>query len=355
MKKRSVLRFLAILLAAVAILWLLQRLLMPKYMDESRDGALIAEYYANAGGNDVIFIGDCEVYENFSPITLWQEYGIPSYIRGSPQQTIWQSYYLLEETLRYETPKVIVFNVLSMAYGTPESTGDQSRQEAYNRMTLDGMRWSVSKWNAIGASMTAQERQWEGRWTYLFPILRFHSRWSELTADDWKYLFTKEQISDNGYLMQTGVKPVTAAHVEKPLVDYSFHENSWHYLEQMRQLCERSGIQLVLVKAPSLYPVWWEQWDAQIREYADEKGLLYINFLEYQEQIGLDWNTDTYDTGLHLNVWGAEKLSVFFGKILTEECAVPDRRDDAALAAVWAEKTADYENRKILLQDQEND
>ena len=56
------------LTVSVAILILLQMLLTPKYMEHSPEGALIGEYYESAGGNDVIFIGDCEVYENFSPI-----------------------------------------------------------------------------------------------------------------------------------------------------------------------------------------------------------------------------------------------------------------------------------------------
>ena len=117
----------------IAILALLQNLLMPKYMTEILEGALITEYYREENRNhDVIFIGDCEVYENFSPVTLWQEYGITSFIRGSAQQLIWHSYYLLEETLKYEKPKVVVFNVLSMKYDKPQ-------KEAYNRMALDGM------------------------------------------------------------------------------------------------------------------------------------------------------------------------------------------------------------------------
>ena len=119
------------LVVCVAILFCMQALLMPKYMTESQEGALIAEYYDHAGNNDVIFIGDCEVYENFSPITLWEEYGITSYIRGSAQQLIWQSYYLMEETFKYETPDVMVFNVLSMKYDTPASTGRSSQREAW--------------------------------------------------------------------------------------------------------------------------------------------------------------------------------------------------------------------------------
>lgn len=354
MKKKLPIAPIAGLCVCLAVLWLLQMLLMPKYMTESQEGAIIAEYYDNAGGNDVIFIGDCEVYENFSPITLWEEYGITSYIRGSAQQTIWQSYYLMEETFEYETPQVMVFNVLSMKYPTPASTGRAEQREAYNRMTLDGMRWSVSKWNAINASMTDMEKEQGGMWLYLFPLLRYHDRWSELTAEDFRYLFTREQLSDNGYLMQVGVNPVTDEHMERPLIDYTFDEGCYDYLDKMRALCEEHGTQLVLIKAPSLSPVWWDQWDAQIEAYAEEYGLLYINFLDCQEEIGLDWSTDTYDTGLHLNVYGAEKLSSYFGQILAEECGVADRRDQEETAKLWTEKTETYYIRKAALEAQEN-
>lgn len=339
---------------SLAILILLQMLLMPKYMTQFPEGALIGEYYANAGNNDVIFIGDCEVYENFSPITLWEKYGITSYIRGSAQQTIWQSYYLMEEIFRYETPKVIVFNVLAMKYDTPESTGRQSQREAYNRMTLDTMRWSSSKWNAILASMTEEEKQRDGMFTYLFPILRYHDRWSQLTQEDFTYWFCRDTVSHNGYLMQTGVKPYTTAYAEPPLTDYGFGTNSWNYLDKMVQLCEEHDTQLVLIKAPSLSPVWWDQWDAQIEEYANQHGLLYINILDHQEEIGVDWNTDTYDAGLHLNVYGAEKASAWLGRILAETYGIPDRRNEEITSARWSETVERYYEQKRRLENEEN-
>lgn len=342
MKKKTTLILCVCLVFCLGLLWLLQALLMPKYMGKVKEGALIGEYYQNAGNNDVVFVGDCEVYENFSPITLWEKYGITSYIRGSAQQMIWQSYYLMEETFRYETPKVMVFNVLSMKYDTPHSTKDADQREAYNRMTLDGMRWSKSKWDAVQASMTDAEREWEGQWSYVFPLLRYHDRWSELSKEDFQYLFKKDQVSDNGYLMQTGVKPFTDDYVERPLSDYTFGENSYHYLDKMVELCKSHGTQLVLIKAPSLSPVWWDEWDQQMVDYAEKHDLLYINLLDHQEEIGIDWSTDTYDAGLHLNVYGAEKLSSYFGKILAEQCGVPDHRNDAAINADWQEKRKAY-------------
>lgn len=337
MKGKKTVKWIAVAVLTLGSLFLLQRLLEPKYVEDVVEGALIAEYYeeekdSDVREHDVVFIGDCEVYENFSPAVLWQEYGINSYIRGSAQQLIWQSYYLLEDTLRYETPKVIVFNVLSLKYNEPQ-------KEAYNRMTLEGMKWSLSKVKSIQASMTDSEHFLD----YVFPILRYHSRWSDLDKEDVEYLFHSRRVSHNGYYMRVDVKPAENVPAGQPLADYSFGENAMSYLDKMTELCEEKGIQLVLIKAPSLYPYWYDEWEEQVEAYAEEHGLLYVNFLELTEEAGIDFSQDTYDAGLHMNLSGAEKLSRYFGQILAEETAVTDRRDEPALCEAWEKKLAEYE------------
>ena len=329
------LRILIGIIAVLAILWFGQRLLMPKYVSDIREGSMIAEYYDDEKDHDVVFVGDCEVYENISPITLWEDYGITSYIRGSAQQLIWQSYYLLEETFKYETPKVVVFNVLSMKYGEPQN-------EAYNRMSIDGMKLSSSKWNCIQASMTEDEEAI----TYLFPLLRYHSRWNELTTEDFQYIFSKKSVTHSGYLMRVDVKPVGEQPPWKILPDYNFSDVCYDYLERMRLLCEEHGTQFVLMKAPTIYPVWYDEWEEQMEAYAEEHGLLYLNFLELVDEIGIDYSTDTYDAGLHLNLAGAEKLSRYFGPILVSECGLTDRRGEPETAAVWDAKAKAYYEEK---------
>lgn len=327
-----------------AALLFLNALFLPKYMSEVPEGALIAEYYKEETGHDVIFIGDCEVYENFSPDLLWREYGVTSYIRGSAQQLIWQSYYLMEETLKYETPKVVVFNVLSMKYGEPQS-------EAYNRLNLDGMKLSPQKLAAVRASMTEEE----SFLSYLFPLLRFHDRWGELKAEDFSYLFRRDIVSDSGYLMNVQVRPAENVPQGKPLANYDFAPVCWDYLDKMAGLCEEHGVQLVLIKAPSLYPYWYSQWEEQMEDYAARRGLPYLNFLELMEEMGIDFTSDTYDGGLHLNLYGAEKLSRWFGEWLTENCPVEDRRGQEPYEAVWQEKSAAYALRKERLEAEWNE
>ena len=335
MKKRILIAVCAVLLLSV-LLGLLQALVVPKYR-ENPEGALTEEYYDEAGGHDVLFIGDCEVYESIVPAILWEEYGISSYVRGSGQQLVWQSYYLLEDSLRYEKPQAVVFNVLALKYGTPQS-------EAFNRMTIDGMKWSSSKVNSIRASMTEEESFVD----YLFPLLRFHSRITDLTADDFKYMFDAPAVSQSGYLMQTEIAPMTEVQRPPRILDETLPETAMDYLEKMRVLCEENGVELILMKAPTnSWAYWWyDGWEAQIVDYAEEKQVSYYNFIPLCDEIGIDWTTDTYDEGVHLNVYGAEKLSRYFGNILAKDHAISDRRSDAEQAARWDSRLCSYYEQK---------
>ncbi len=340
MKKR--LAAVAVCLSAVLIFFALQALLTPKYITEAQEGNLLAEYYDSGKNHDVIFIGDCEVYENIDPVVLWREYGISSYVRGSPQQLIWMSYYLMEETLRYEKPDVFVFNVLAMKYGEPQS-------EAYNRLAHDGMRLSGSKLRSVRASMTEEE----SFLSYLFPLLRYHSRWSELDKNDLKYWFKPApQISCAGYLMRVDTKGIDFIPPGQELPDYRFSGLCYEYLDKMTALCRENGIELVLIKAPSLSPYWYDQWDEQIEEYAEKNDLLYYNFLEMSEQTGIDYMTDTYDAGLHLNLAGAEKLTRLMGELLMREYDLTDHRGDAAYREEW-DRIAAFHDRVKAHQEKE--
>ena len=335
MKKKTLknlLGIIAVLLAFAIDLTLITMLLQPKYMTDLEEGSFISQYYREAGDHDVLFVGDCEVYANFSPLEMFRQQGITSYIRGTSQQLIWQSYYVLKETFRYETPKVVVYNVNAMRYSEPVS-------EAYNRLTIDNMRWSAEKIDIIQASMMEEE----DFLSYVFPILRYHSRFDKLTLEDLEYLFKTRDNTWQGYQMHTSVKPVGTLPTKRVLANYAFGDICWEYLEKMRLLCQENGAEFVLIKAPSLYPYWYEEYDAQIKEYAAKHDLRFYNLTECIDAIGLDFSQDTYDGGLHLNLTGATKLSGYFARILAENHGVADHRQDPEIANLYNEKLARYD------------
>ena len=243
-----------ILIIFIALFLFFNRLVTPKYQDELVEGHLIKEYYDEEMNHEVIFVGDCEVYANISPMELYKNYGITSYVRGTSQQLIWQSYEIIKETLNYEKPKVIVLNVNSMRYSKPVS-------EEYNRLTLDNMKWSKNKVDAIKSSMIDKE----SFITYVFPILRYHNRITSLTKEDFKYLFKEKDISHNGFIINKNVKPYTSLPTMKKLANYKFDDIDYEYLDKIVSLAKENDIKLVLMKAPSLYPYWYQEYEDRLR------------------------------------------------------------------------------------------
>lgn len=327
---KSILKTLAIIIIFIVIFVFLNILFQPKYAETLVEGSMIAQYYNEPKDHEVIFIGDCEVYANFSPMVMYEQYGIKAYVRGSSQQMMWQSYYILKETLKYEIPKVVILNVNSMRYGKDS----EKVSEAYNRLTIDNMKWSKEKVEIIQTSKTEEETFI----SYIFPILRYHSRYDELSKEDLEYLFKRKDNTYNGFLINKNIKPVTNLPTKRNLANYQFDDECYEYLEKITALCKENNIKLVLIKAPSLYPYWYEEYDEQIKQYAEENKIEYYNLTEKIEEIGLDFEKDTYDGGLHLNLTGATKLSKYFSKILKEKNDLTDYRGDI----IYEQKLEEY-------------
>lgn len=340
MKRKRIISVILSLAIFCALFTIFTRLLTPKYAERVREGALIGEYYLEADEgreHQVIFLGDCEAYESFIPAIMWEECQFTSFVRGSPAQRVWQSYYLLLDTLRYERPEVVVLSVYALCHG------GEAREE-HNRLTLDGMRLSGVKIHAVKASVNEEE----GLLSYIFPLLRYHSRWAELLREDIEYFFSRKAVSHNGYLMQVGSLSPSGDERAEELYDYNLPQRAMEYLDKIRLVCESEGIALVLVKAPtqSARYYWYDEWDSQVREYAESYGIAYYNLIN-NDRIGISDND--YADGLHLNLFGAEKTSRYFSNILKENFfASTEPPDDAALTT-WNDKLEEYYiERKIL-------
>ena len=328
-----VFRVFTAVVGVLVVFFVLQRLLVPKYASVAIEGGLIREYYDSSMDHDVIFVGDCEVYANFSTVALWEEFGITSFIRGSPQQLVWQSYYLLEDTLLYaqEKPRVVVLNIMAMQHGEPQ-------YEPYNRLTLDGMRLSPVKVRAVAASRLEDE-DWL---SYFLPFFRYKDHWRDLGFEDLRFFFRDPRVSVSGFMIRSDTVPVGFMPEPLPRGDYRFSDMAYSYLESIVKLTREHDIELVLIKAPNLYPFWFDEWEEQIVDFADENNLIYINFLEYIDDIGLDFSEHTFNAGLHLNVYGAEMLSRYFGQILMDEFDLPDRRSEPDTAVYWDDLSSLY-------------
>ena len=112
-------------------------------------------------------------------------------------------------------------------------------------------------------------------------------------------------------------------------------------MDKITKLCKENNIKLVLIKAPSVYPYWYDEYDAQMKEYSKRHNIDYYNLVEEAENIGLDYSSDTYDGGLHLNLQGATKLSKYFAERLSQNYNLTNYRGDK----VYEEKLNQYKEK----------
>ena len=57
---------------------------------------------------EVMFFGPSHAYAAFSPLVIWEETGVKSYVFATQQQPLWATYTYIKEALKQQSPSLIV-------------------------------------------------------------------------------------------------------------------------------------------------------------------------------------------------------------------------------------------------------
>ena len=151
---------------------------------------------------DVMFLGSSHAFTSFDTGLLWRENGIASFVLGGPVQPMWNTYYVLREVLKTQTPKLIVLEGFSTVVEI------QYQEDPYVIKNLYGMHWSRNKVKAILESTTKEH------WKNLFlPWSEYHSRYTELDRSDFAENRGEPLYRDwKGYMCQPGFPALWRRH-----------------------------------------------------------------------------------------------------------------------------------------------
>lgn len=287
---------------------------------------------------DVIFFGTSYVAKGVSPLIIWSEYGIPSYSLAFGQQQAIISYYFLKEAIKRHNPKVIVLG--SSAFYKDVNYDETS----YNlRKSLNFMPMSLVKIQAISEIVENSDDQ--EYLDYLFPLAYYHYRWESLEPQDLAPL--ADEFSFKGISVSYGIKPfVFPDNFMQPIGrNVKINEKNESYIIRMIELCKQENIELVLISIPRLN--WNIEKSQEIKRFATNYNLPFIdyNLPENLEAISFDANTDSFDAGGHLNVFGAEKISLHLGTFLAETYNLADERTNEKYED-WAKDLEYYNEEK---------
>ena len=338
---KIVIKLILFILIGALIFFSITPIFIPKTVSEKSGGytSIIKGFYNESKNSlDVIFIGDSSIYKGVSPIEIWKRTKITSYNFASPNQKIWDSYYSIKEVLQYQKPSVIILNVDQVFNEYPMK--DSNRRPLY-----DNMKFSLNKFNAIMDSI--QKTGFQKKISYIFPLFRFHSRWSELEDEDFIYAYGKQTYYFKGYRMVNKTKPYKNGNYMKNNKKNSIiGENSNLYLKKIKNICKENNIELLFIEMPSPN-TWSKERNQAVEKWTKDNMIKFIDLNMHLDEIGIDWNRDTQDGGEHLNINGAEKVSRYVGEYLSKNYQV--KIHNTLIEQQWKNDTQIYEDYKDKL------
>ena len=243
---------------------------------------------------DALFLTDSVGYCSIIPLQIWKDYGITSYVCGTPSQPLYYSIEFLEKALRKQSPKVVVLE--TMTFFTKFGVQDVAKNKIEQ----------------------------------LFPIFRYHDRWK-----------TPEKFLTEGMTLEANYNYIIADRGYRyfTTVDYPLNNGIYQMVEEVavisnecreaiikiKEICDENGAQLVFMGLPNACTWKPERYNA-VAYLAMDLDVPYFEMNFMREEVPIDWYAESFDAGEHLNVWGAQKVTAFLGEYLDSLDIFEDKR-----------------------------
>ena len=295
---KKVLRCIIFLTILVILLIFLSKIFVPKNNTAEagfdKNKALAYGILAEPEGTiDVLVTGDSESYSSYIPMEVWNDYGISSYVCGTPAQPLPLTFSLIKDTFKKQDLKLVVLEANTIYL-------KKSIAEPIIQFTRNTM-----------------------------PIVQYHDRWKTITKkdlfNDIKYTAIQES---KGYYYSNDVKPTKNNNYMKKTEDIqSISKVNKLFVKMIKKYCEKNGAQFMIYSSPSIKNWSYEKHNG-IEELAKELDVEYVDLNLLQDEIKIDWTKDSRDNGDHLNYIGAVKITKFLGKYFKEHYNLEDHKND---------------------------
>lgn len=265
-----------------------------------RQSRVWQDIYENQNSISYLFLGSSHVYCGINPMQIQEKTGEKAVLVSSGMQTLTESYYCLEEALKYQKPKAVYVDL----YGAYKEFTET------NYTNLDCMRLSFTKVKLVREAF-ADTRLIDG----LFPLIREHSNWKDFENSKTN-IENKHPKSPYEYGF-SGIDSVMTEEQYEGIVNWEqndspilLREADIRAIEKMKALGEKKQVRIVFILIP-----WLDEFTERINfgSFLGEVnratgGVLVLSKEEY-EKLGLSRETfieDKISDNQHLNLRGAE-------------------------------------------------
>lgn len=305
----------SIIFVGIAVFMLYGLTEVLNYKDTGGGGGWQRFYEMPEKTADVMFFGSSHAHCTFDHGLLWNQYGIAGYTLSAGSQRLDGTYHFLKEAIRVQKPEVAVVEVWGSVLPGMEYT-----EEALYRNAL-GMKWSKNLFEYVSHMTEGMGRDTSYRNEVLCKLPVIHSRYRELTREDFEDDIFYLRGYRGSFDLETFEKTVQIPQNQTMPLDPACEQ----YLYEIIEMAEETGTKLVFVAAPYILSEEEQMRLNRTAEISEQENIQMIDYNYLADEIGLSYMADFRDSD-HVNNSGAAKVTMHLGKILKEEYNVPDRR-----------------------------
>lgn len=284
---------------------------------------------------DVMFFGNSHAHCTVDLGYLWEQYGIKGYTLTAGAQSLDCTYYFVKEAIEKKYPKVLAVEM----YGTKSDEIKHTEGDIYGNAF--GMRISQNYIDFVKMFQKDLEKDisWRKEHTLVFPVT--HARYMELQEEDFRETMPYLMGYRGSYERESFEKPEVAA------ITYTsdLAEENEYYLRQIIKIAKENNTELLLWASPYVLSEEEKSRFNMIAKIAEEENVIFVDYNNLYDELGLDFSKDYRDTG-HLNNYGAVKVTDHLGKTVFSLCNISNHTGESD-NKLWEENAA-YLQAKVL-------
>lgn len=268
---------------------------------------------------DAVFIGTSNTYAFWAPLIAWKRHGLAtaSYTQSGQHLEAYKN--MIEEARKTQPDALMVLSI---------SDPDVNQKVSYAHWLTDYMRESTARIGIIKAYKKYNKYSLQEVAELILPLLCYHSRWNELTKDDYN-----RQL--DGTMASSYYKPFLASFESQKAIFQVYigttpmQADMQKAIKELLDYCDEKQVNALFINPVQCL----SEEDAlqlnSIFEYIESRGYPVIKTCELTEEMALDLGHDFYNDK-HMNIHGAIKYTEYISKYLIDRYNLEDRRGNEA-------------------------
>lgn len=277
---------------------------------------------------DMVYIGGSACFVYWAPLKAWEDDGITSYnfAADTAQAELYQ--YLVEETLAYQDPEVIVIDARAFQYRDV----DQPPTEVAYRNFLTGTPISWNRFKFIENNVP--KYLGDSTLSYHLDLIKYHGIGVTSSISTSLKMMTGNYRNElKGFYFVPKVEKMQkydfATDVETPMSD-----ETNQILDDFLVYLKTTKHKVLFVISPYVETVAHKENFNYVERKVTSAGFDFLDSNEYYDEMGLDFDADFYNI-YHVNIYGSEKYTTFLSNYLKRTYNLSDRSQDIKYAEDW--------------------